>query len=189
MARERVLWRGGGAGGLGDDTHNFWIGLNSGSLSVYALFCALAWDDVPVWGKPDRGALEQAVLIGAEGVPAMQQEAVVPHDQVARAPVVAVDELGPGGVFDQFVEQGPAFSFVYAFDADHGRRVQVKCAGAGCRMGEHQRVGYVRRLRQDFFAGHTFVFVVLVPFGVAEDSAPAGDPRLGLLRECFVSEL
>ena len=53
----------------------------------------------------------------------------------------------------------------------------------------HQRVGYVRRLRQDFFAGHGLVFVILVPLGVAEDGAPAGDPRLGLLRECFVSEL
>ena len=68
-------------------------------------FVPLAWDDVPVRRKPDRRALEEAVLVGAEGVPAMQQEAVVPHDQVARPPVVAVDELGPGGVFDQFVEQ------------------------------------------------------------------------------------
>ena len=76
----------------------------------------LAWDDVPVRRKPDGRTLEEAVLIGAEGIPAMEQETVVPHDQVARPPVVAVDELGPGGVFDQFVEQRTAFCLVHAFD-------------------------------------------------------------------------
>ena len=43
-------------------------------------FVPSARDDVSVRRKPDRRALEQAVLIGAEGVPAMQQEAIVPHD-------------------------------------------------------------------------------------------------------------
>ena len=43
-------------------------------------FCALSLgDDVSVRRNPDRRALEQAALIGAEGDSAMQQEAVVPH--------------------------------------------------------------------------------------------------------------
>ena len=74
------------------------------------LFARSLGDDVSVRRKPDRRTFEQAVLIGAEGVTAMQQETVVPHDQVARPPVVAVDELGPGRVLGQFVEQRPAFA-------------------------------------------------------------------------------
>ena len=56
-------------------------------------------------------------------------------------------------------------------------------------MSVHQRVGYVRRPRQDFFAGHALVFVIFVSFAVSEDSASADDPRLGLLRERLVSEM
>ena len=85
--------------------------------------------------------LEQAVLIGAAGIPAMQQEAVVSHDWVTRPPVLVVAELGPGRVFGKFVEQCSAFRLVHAFDSDHGRRVQVESLDARCRMGLHQRVG------------------------------------------------
>ena len=73
-------------------------------------FVPSARDDVSVRRTPVSRAPGQAVLIGAEDLPAKEQEAVVPHYQVARSPVVAVDEFGPGCVFGQFVEQRPAFA-------------------------------------------------------------------------------
>src|SRR5262245_60361124 len=91
-------------------------------------------------------ALEEASLRGFEVVAPMQQEAVVPHEYVADAPLVAVDEARLGREGRQFDDQRAAFLFRHTNHADRRRGVEVERLAAGHRMRMNEWMGDVRRL-------------------------------------------
>ena len=80
----------------------------------------------------------QAVI----GDNAMQQAAVIPHHQIADAPMMGVDEMALCRMVEQFPVQRSAFRLGHA---ENMRRViaEIERLASGIRVGTHQRM--VRR--------------------------------------------
>src|SRR5512145_3018932 len=91
----------------------------AGALSVRAAQCPRSGER-PGARRKGKSALERrgAPQIAAQAqvvaAAAVESGAVVPHDVVAGAPGVAVDEFRLGGVFEQLSDEEPAFRDAHA---------------------------------------------------------------------------
>jgi len=69
----------------------------------------------------------------------VQQTAVVPHDEIAHAPAVPINELRLCRMLEEATEQGRALHLLHAKDA--GRMIaEIERLAAGLGVRPHQRV-------------------------------------------------
>src|SRR6516162_341281 len=73
------------------------------------------------------------------GDSAMEQAAVIPHDEITLAPAVGVHELPLRGVLEQLFEEGSPLGLGHAADV-RGMVAKIERLAAGIRMGPHERV-------------------------------------------------
>src|SRR5688572_10354712 len=76
----------------------------------------------------------------------MQRRAVVPHDDVARAPLVPVGEFVSRAMREELVQQSTGFGVGHAFDPDRETLVDVDALAAGIWVGANDRMHHVGSL-------------------------------------------
>ncbi len=105
-----------------------------------------------------------AVVAAGGGV---DDAAVVPHQQHAGLPAVAVDEVVAHLVAEQLHQQRLRFGIVHAFDADGVARADVERAAAGLRMHAPDRVRLRGQCAVVVADGHRAALVALAVHAVA----------------------
>ena len=88
----------------------------------------------------DLGAMHQPSRIRVEFIAAVQDTAIVPHDEIADAPLLIPGEFGLARVFPQCIEQGFAVSEVKALDVGVAAAAEKQRLAAGDRMGADDRM-------------------------------------------------
>jgi hypothetical protein len=83
-------------------------------------------------------APQQAPLLVAEIGASVQGAAVVPHNKIADAPMVRVNELILLDVLEELVQQRPALRVVHALDSPGHQPIDVQrlAPGVGVRANE-----------------------------------------------------
>src|SRR5690606_17492507 len=102
-------------------------------------------------GTPEAGPLQhprKARRIEV-GIRSMQQAAVVPHEHVARAPLVAIDEALLDRMRGQLLETGASDVLGNAFQ-EYGAFAHEERLAAGLRDGAHQGMRHGRGVRNLF---------------------------------------
>lgn len=104
------------------------------------------------WIAADRRPLHEALVAGGvEGCGAVEDAAVVPDDQVAILPFVAVAELGLGDVIQQLLQERAAVLHRHAHDVG-GVRPEEECLAPVHRARPDHRVAD-RRILGTLFLG------------------------------------
>src|SRR6185312_10233904 len=102
------------------------------------------------------------------GPAAMHGAAVVPHDQIADAPAVPIDEARLSGEGDELLDQPAPFLDRPADDV-RSVRGEIERLAAGAGMAAHDQLRHRRQLAAD----------LLVELGEADERARAEDAVLG----------
>ena len=143
----------------------------------------------------------------------MQHRGIVPDDDVAAAPAIAEDVLGPRRLDAEPMEQLDRLAVGHAVDPDRHLVIEIERLAAGDRMGPHHRVPLIgqRRLRRSRRAGHRLFLpaqraqpvdaislrrclrgiggVEMLLLLVAVDGPAAGQPALLALRQRLVGRV
>src|SRR5262245_40982900 len=108
------------------------------------LFDAYTTVSIRPHGPLYRGAQHQAALVGWKIVARMRRATVVPQQEIADLPDMAVDELRLLGVIEQRFQQRVALLLWQAFDLAGHQPVDIDRLAAGLLMGAEHRMGRLR---------------------------------------------